>query len=101
LLLSAFAFGQVRTSRVTVQVHPEMQLAPAASDVQVTVRLASAVQAQVWRADTCDAAPARAFPVTKSGRVQIPLATLGAGSKVCATSTDGALKQSLDLDASN
>jgi len=101
LLLSAVASGQVRTSRVMVQVHPEMQLTAAPSSVQLAVRLAPSVEAQVWRAETCDAAPVNAFPVAKSGRTQIPVATLGTGSKVCAASTDGALKQSLDLDASN
>ena len=100
LLSTTVAFGQARTSRVTVQVHPEMQLTPAPSSVQLTVRLAPSAQAQVWRADTCDAAPVNAFPVAKSGRTQIPVATLGTGRKVCAASTDGALKQSLDLTAS-
>jgi hypothetical protein len=102
LLLSLFlsatvAFGQSRSARVTVQVRPEMLLTPGSSSVQLAVRLAPSVQAQVWRADTCGAAPADAFVIAQSGRTQIPVAALGTGSKVCAASTDGTLIQSLDL----
>jgi hypothetical protein len=98
LCLSAtVAVGQSRSSSVTVQVRPEMLLTPASLNVQLTVRLAPSVQAQVWRADTCAAVPPDAFVVTQSGRIQIPVAALGTGSKVCAASTDGALMQSLDL----
>jgi hypothetical protein len=102
LLCSAtLAFGQSNT-RVTVQVRPEMQMTLASSNVLLTVRLASSVQAQVWSADSCAAAPANAVLVTQSGRIQIPLTTLGttlgSGSMVCAASTDGALTRSLNLN---
>jgi hypothetical protein len=101
LLGATLAFGQSNT-RVTVQVRPEMQMTLAASNVLLAVRLAPSVQAQVWSADSCAAAPANAVLVTQSGRIQIPLAslgtTLGTGSMVCAASTDGALSKSLNLN---
>jgi hypothetical protein len=96
-LSATLAFGQPRSSSLTIQVRPEMLLTPGASSVQLAVRLAPSVQAQVWRADTCAAAPADAFVVTQSGRTQISVAALGTGSKVCAASTDRTLLQSLDL----
>jgi hypothetical protein len=99
LLLSAtLAFGQSPVSRVTVQVRPEMQLTLGASTVQLAVRLPPSVQAQVWSADSCAAPPSNAVLVTQSGRTQIPLASLGTGSTVCAASTDGALTRSLNLN---
>ena len=98
LLLSASTlFAQSPVSRVTVQVRPEMQLTSAASNVQLAVRLAPSAQAQVWRADACAAAPADAFLVAQSGKIQIPVTTLGTGSMVCAASTDGSLTQSLNV----
>jgi hypothetical protein len=98
LLSTTVAFGQTRSSLVTVTVSPEMLLTPAVSNVQLAVRLAPSVQAQVWRADACTAAPSNSFLVTQSGRTQIPVATLGNGSMVCAASTDGTLTQSIDLN---
>jgi len=101
LLSTTIAFGQSRSSLVTVTVRPEMLLTPAASNVQLAVRLAPSVQAQVWAANTCNAAPADAFLVTRSGRVQIPISSLGTGSIVCAASTDGNLAQSINLNTGN
>jgi hypothetical protein len=97
LLGTIVAFGQARSSRVTVQVHPEMQLTQKFASVQLAVRLAPLTQAQVWRAEACDATPTSVLLIAKSGRTQIAVETLGRGRKVCAVSTDGALKQSLDL----
>ncbi len=101
LLGATLGFGQSRSSRVTVTVRPELLLTPAVSNVQLAVRLAPSAQAQVWRADNCNAAAVDAFLVTQSGRIQIPVAALGTGSKVCAASTDGTLKQALDLGVVN
>ena len=81
VLSATLAFGQSPVSRLAVQVRPEMLLTPAASSVQLTVRLAPSVQAQVWRADTCAAAPADGFVVTQSGRIQIPVASLATAAR--------------------
>jgi hypothetical protein len=101
LLSATMAFAQSPVTRVSVQVRPEMQLTPAASNVLLAARLAPSTQAQVWRADSCGAAPANAFLVTQSGRTPISLDALGAGSMVCAASTDGQLVRSLNLNTGN